>query len=517
MTQASTYFEENLKPKHQDAYWSAGKIYILNRDGYELGSEIDWLADPYNHRSWKWLFNNFKWMDTLLYHSLRKSDAAAKSAEYFFSWYNFYITQERKGEFLWKDDAVSFRAFRIAIVTRHILSSSDYSEEEKQAARNAINLHYNELIDDKKFKKNNHGLFQVRGLMTISTIHSDILDLNTARDYVEKKVNYLWGQQYGKQGIHLENSPGYHQLIIKEFDEILRSPEFKGCEFIYCKEDVEKVIDNTKYFFHPNGASTLFGDSNLSIKELARFTGDRLFNEAGYAFLAGQDETANNSYLAVRTGFPSNIHRHSDDFSFEWSERGQVILQDSGRYSYEYENPMRVFLTSSRAHNTVTVNGENYPWWGQYDKKRDFYEGAVKQYLGDSVTAEIELEKEFSSLEVNFNRRFELVRGKELKVIDRLSSKNENSYEQWFHLAEPFEYIGVNTDESLRFSVKDIIVDFYKPEGAEVVLSRGQEAPYLQGWVSYKEKHLAKRWSVGFIKNGKNVSLNTVIKLKVLD
>lgn len=502
--QASTYFEENLKPKHKDAYWEDGKLFILNREGYELGHEINWLDDPYDHRSWRWLLNNFKWMDSLLYRYLRDGDyfAAKKSAEYFFSWYDFYVADGRKGEFLWKDDAVSFRAFRIAIVTRYILGSPDYSEEKKQTARDAIKLHYDELIDDRKFKRNNHGLFQVRGLMTISTIHSDILDLDAARAYVAKKVNYLWLQQYGKQGIHLENSTAYHQIIIKEFEEISKSPEFNKCKLIFNKVEIEKVKDNSKYFFHPNGKSTLFGDSNLSIQPHPRFSGDRIFNEAGYAFFSGKQDSEENSYLAVRTGFPSNIHRHSDDFSFEWSEKGQVIFQDSGRYSYEYNNPLRIFLTSTRAHNTVTVNGLNFPWWGEF-KKKDFYGGAVKQYEGNSEEVKLVLEKDFPSLGVKFNRSLELVRGESLKITDTLRSQSENKYEQWFHLAEEFEYSGEMENGKLKFDTDKFSVIIHPPVGAEVLVVKGQEEPFVQGWVSYKEKKITPRWSFGFIKDSK--------------
>ena len=314
----STYFEKNVKPKHRDAYWEDGKVFILGREGYHLSDEINWLDDPFDHRSWRWLFNNFKWMDTLLHRYLFEGDIASmeKCVDYFSSWYSFYILGERDGEFLWKDDAVSFRAFRIAVIAKYIMDSSDATDAKKEMASEAVRLHYNELMDEKKFKRNNHGLFQVRGLMTLSVIHSDTVSVENAAAYAEKKINYLWLQQYGTQGLHLENSTGYHQLTIKEFDEIIKSPEFSDVKFVYDADDVAKAVDNTKYLYHPNGISTLFGDSNLTIKKnLPKIIGDKIFNEAGYAFLAGHDNSENNSYLAVRTGFPSNIHRHSDDFS----------------------------------------------------------------------------------------------------------------------------------------------------------------------------------------------------------
>lgn len=502
----TTYFEKNIKPKHRDAYWEDGKVFILSQDGYELAGEINWLDDPFQHRSWRWLFNNFKWMDTLLHRYLFEGDMNSidKCVEYFESWYSFYILGNKGGEFLWKDDAVSFRAFRIAVVARYILNCSEAPDVKKEMARNAVSLHYNELIDEKKFKRNNHGLFQVRGLMTLSAIHPDIVSLEDAAIYAKKKINYLWLQQYGKQGLHLENSTGYHQLTIKEFDEIIKSPEFTNVSFVYNSRDITKAVDNTKYLYHPNGVSTLFGDSNLSIKkELPKFLGDRIFNEAGYAFLAGFDNSEKNSYLALRTGFPSNIHRHSDDFTFEWSEMGQVILQDSGRYSYEYDNPYRMFFTSPRAHNTVSVNGESFPWWGHY-KKNDFYKGAISFYEGNPESAIIEVEKEFSGLEVKFCRRLKLLRGKSLIVDDSMTSDSEKTYEQWFHLSESFDYCKQELSDDLIFKSDLIKLTISPPDDVEVSLVKGQVEPFIQGWVSYKEKQVKPRWSICFKAKGKS-------------
>lgn len=514
-----TFFEKNLKKHHKDAFYRDGKIFILNRDGYDPGLNIDWLADPFNHRSWRWIFNNFKWMDGLLYDYLFKGDfeAVKRCADFLFSWYNFYILGVRNGEFLWKDDAVSFRAFRVAVVAKYILSSGlKFSENEKEMAKHAISLHYKELLDERKFKRNNHGLFQVRGLMTLSFIHSDLVSLDKARSYAEKQVNYLWPQQYGTQGFHLENSTGYHQFALKEFDEILSSPEFSGTNLFFDKLDIKKAMGNTKYFYHPNGISTLLGDSNLSTKTLPRFKGDRIFNEAGYAFLSGQDDSINNSYLAVRTGFRSHIHRHSDDFSFEWSEMGEVIIQDSGRYSYEYENPYRIFVTSTRAHNTVAINDKNFPWHGSF-KEKDFYKGAVEEYECNDNKSCLVLQRWFSDLDVVFKRSLEIEKGKHLIVTDTLTSDLGNTYIQWFHLAEPFDYIGEDAAGSLVFSSKRLLVFVNKPEEVEVMLCKGQNEPFIQGWISYKEKQKTPRWSVGFKKTKKgNVTFDTKFTVECL-
>lgn len=98
----------------------------------------------------------------------------------------------------------------------------------------------------------------------------------------------------------------------------------------------------------------------------------------------------------------------------------------------------------------MTVNGENYPWWGDF-KKKEFYQGAFAQYEGDKEQASIVLHKEFPRLGVNFNRRFSLVRGESLTVSDALKSQEKNKYEQWFHFSEEFSFVDGGESDNIIF------------------------------------------------------------------
>ncbi|BDR09828.1 heparinase II/III family protein [Comamonas thiooxydans] len=499
------FFGISLKKGGGASKWVNGTVCILKQPPYSMSLPVNWLDDPYTHRSWRWILNGFQWMDGLLadYKFQKNIKSIELCVEYFLDWINFYITQKNSGEFLWKDDAVSFRTFRISILAKYVfLEENNYSEIQRRNVMEVLRLHYLELSDPKKFKTNNHGIFQIRALMSLLALHPYIGDLDVCKKYSVEKINWLWIRQYGKQNIHLENSTGYHCHILKEFEEILLSPEFDGFEFCYDLDTVKKVKENTKYLFHPNGVGTLFGDSNYSRQTHETAIGDHLFNEAGYAVLAGNNPGEDNSYLAVRTGFPSNAHRHSDDFSFEWSESGVVILQDSGRYSYDYESDFRKFVSGTRAHNTVSVNGCNYPWWGDF-KKNDFYEDAINYYSGMNDESTLILEKYFHSLEVNFKRKIIYSKGKRLIISDNLTSKNNNSYEQWFHFSKDFEYFGTDKLGRTIFKSSKIAVAVEALQGSEVFVVKGQMAPFIQGWISYGEREISPRWSIGFKKEGR--------------
>src|SRR5690606_32730548 len=165
-----------------------------------------------------------------------------------------------------------------------------------------------------------------------------------------------------------------------------------------------------------------------------------------------------------------------------------------GRYSYDYNDPFRVFVSSTRAHNTVSVNGGNYPWWGDFNKE-DFYRGAVSYYHGDCFSAKLSVEKKFEKPDVLFSRSFSIVRGKSLEVSDRIIGVEKNVYEQWFHFSVPFEYEGEGKGGCLIFSDKRIRVSVVPPKGSISIVVNGQREPYYQGWVSFKEKEVIPRYS----------------------
>ena len=513
---SSTWFGRSLVSGSGAKLWKEESVCILNQPPYKLDIPIDWLDDPYNHRSWRWILNAFQWMDQLLARfKLNKDEKAVQTcAAYFLDWANFYIVGEREGEFLWKDDAVSFRTFRLSIIAAYIFNSDNYTQEEKKLTEDILYKHYLELSNPKKFKSNNHGIFQMRALMSLLSLHPDIGDVSESKKYVIKKLNWLWVKQYGKQNLHLENSTGYHQYIVKEFDEILDSPEFLNLNFAFNHYKIKEVKDNTRFLFHPNGTGTLFGDSNFVKQEHGIVKGDHIFNEAGYAVLAGNISSIDNSFLAIRTGFPSNAHRHSDDFSFEWSEKGKVILQDSGRFAYDYESKERVFVTSTLAHNTVSVDSSNFPWWGSFSRD-DFYQGAVTRLHTDGVkNTSLTLNNYFDSIGVNFYRKFIFSKGDFLLIDDVLSSSTEHEYVQWFHFSEDFFPIDSEFKSEVMFSCGDFKVKVENLSGGELLFFNGQKEPFYQGWISYKERHLIPRWTIGFKVLARSASIKTKFSIQ---
>lgn len=495
------FFYKNLSKNEGKKFWKDSGVVFLGCSPFPVDLPINWSADPYNYRSWQRLLHTFCWLDIYIANYKYNNDESSMylAMQYLLDWYQFSVESNNDYAFRWKDDAVSFRARRIAVITKWALNSNDNSinDDIKLKLKHLAQLHFDNLIEKSLFQKNNHGLFQMRGLTSISSLLPELNNTHQALDYAVEQINFLWRSQYGSENMHYENSPSYHLYIIREFEEILNSPEFNGSSFDFNFDDIAEVKDNIKYLMHPSGKGTLFGDSNQMVMESPIVTGDHFFDETGYVILSGDLKHPTNSYLCLRAGFASNIHRHSDDFSFEWSEYGKIIITDSGKYSYDYDDPIRKYMTSTRAHNTVSVDDSHYPWWGDF-KKDEFYSSAVKFYRKFSNISEIKVSHLFKRLSFKFERLIRFEKGKKLHINDKLESYSGiRNYIQWFHFSLDFTVAKINDTLYLAQS-DDLIVLVKAPSSSCGYLYKGSKEPFYQGWISLKEKHLEPNYALGF-------------------
>src|SRR5699024_1860508 len=107
----------------------------------------------------------------------------------------------------------------------------------------------------------------------------------------------------------------------------------------------------------PNKRYPIYGDSSDG-----RFHGDKIFKdlidkEAGRAVFHNEDLKSQLTFIA---GYGRKGHRHYDDLSFVFHDGTEVIFNDSGKYNYEKNNPIRKHLISPLAHNSLSVYRENY-------------------------------------------------------------------------------------------------------------------------------------------------------------
>ncbi len=185
--------------------------------------------------------------------------------------------------------------------------------------------------------------------------------------------------QFLADGLHYERSPAYHAQVFVDILECLyvmpEGPLRSRVEAVI-HQAAQALADTT----HPDGLTSLFNDGGLHmtyppqqcLDAYTAYTGRTVsprpvftLEEAGYYGLR-----TDTSFLLVDAGpiAPDYLpaHGHGDIFSFEWSVEGQRIIVDAGVYAYE-AGPDRAYVRSTRAHNTVTLDGEDQcEFWGAF-------------------------------------------------------------------------------------------------------------------------------------------------------
>ena len=249
----------------------------------------------------------------------------------------------------------------------------------------------------------------------------------------------------------------------------------------------------------------------------------KIFEKSGYFIArdrwpASAEDAPSCSYLAQTAAFHSRTHRHADDLSMIWYDRGSDILVDSGRYGYIgktekgsdlwnegfwYSNPYRMYCETTRAHNTVEIDGRDNPRRGVAA-----YGSAIGRWGtadGGVVFCETEV-KLFKS--IRFARVLVFVPGQWLLVFDWLHDNLDatHDYRQWFHLGpeltleseEGAGFISMLPRASQPLRIVSLLGDVAVSEPCI-----GQKQPQLQGFYSPSERTALPNWAFAYEQTGK--------------
>lgn len=227
-------------------------------------------------------------------------------------------------------------------------------------------------------------------------------------------------EQILPDGMHFERSPMYHlrmtavvRLLATHGDEPTRAlaarylPAMLDALRVLCHPDGQiallndsafgivhepSVLLENQSFESESGSSVSFDEQGLgSVHEASLLRENRPFDGVHHASarlapdapMSARDKVwalrdagyygASNksgSYVICDAGLigPDYLpgHAHGDTFSFELSLRGQRIVVDSGVCDY-LDSPMRRYVRSTRAHNTVEIEGvDQSVFWGAF-------------------------------------------------------------------------------------------------------------------------------------------------------
>lgn len=434
-------------------------------------------------------------------------------------WQSYHQKAENSHKFQWYDMSTGLRAIKIGTVLEWLIDSGAKEESWLPLIKMA-DEHLRYLSDPEYLGKGNHLLFQMNGIVSLCKQFPELKRCQQALPYAEEHFKQEFLQTFFSDGMHSEHSPEYHVYMLEQ----LQALDATGWYDQIAGNVLTDAAANTVFLFHPNKEVALIGDtSELS---MSRFNlhpnveyvlsgglrgeipekSSASFAESGYAILRSdwrEKPLSEHSYLIMQAGHHSNIHKHSDDLSFSWSELGGQILIDSGKYSYR-EDEYTPYFKSVSAHNTVQIDEEML----QIDNRSPYGSGIKAVVASNELKAGvIDASVKYIRTDTQHERKLFLQEKQWLAIVDDLnSSDTARRFTQWFHLTPSAELVSQQSGSFVFYlpvQNKYLHIVEITSEASESTLIKGQDKPYVQGWMSRKYDEKIPNFAVSFNKHGK--------------
>jgi hypothetical protein len=345
-----------------------GKLALPPHPTWILPGDIDWTADPFGQKNWRFQLHCLKWLDPLRRVAMTEHENAARAQamwnDVVASWIEYNL--HGNDPFAWMDMADGVRAIAL------VLGAPIASEKLKPEIDEALRVHVQRLSDPSRRAIGNHAMHQLSGLFVISRY----LELPDVQEYAVSELESLFHHEYDEQGTNAEASLSYHDLNYHWWNEVISRLETEGVSANHLRSTLELSRKSIVHFVRPDGYLEMIGDTAESKTVSADESPENLYVrsqgtegmppedtqltlDAGYAVgRSGWGTTSrsfeNETFYTLRFGNNNAVHGHDDQGSITVFANGVPWIVDPGMYAYQ-SHPFRRFFLSRDAHNTIVA------------------------------------------------------------------------------------------------------------------------------------------------------------------
>ena len=359
---------------------------------YPMFKPFDWLADPYNDPNWCFQLQTLRYL--MIYQSAYREtgneDYLLSLIDWFGDWWS--SAKSSPGSYTWHDMATGIRSEKIHQLAQEIKAS----EIKKPVWFDEMIQAHVRVLRKKGFIRlnHNHGLYAVHGLRCLAEHLGPGMKKNVL-SYAYSCFEKIIKNQFDENYVHKEHSPHYHHLVLRSLKDYRKMGLYDSLnvldEYI---EGAEKVAPN---LYLPDGREIPFGDTDNNELIVSENTPlceiESLWCASGYAVYKKEQ-----SYLCMTNSFNSQVHKHWDNLSFIYGEKGRDILVDPGKYKYSSDS-IRQSVLSSCCHNTVTL--EKHGWSGRCLQKNSLFIEAERCLSGVVFNAGMVLDLKKTSIRIS--------------------------------------------------------------------------------------------------------------------
>lgn len=444
------------------------------------------------------------------YMQTKNSEYNEKGMQIISLWYKYNKRfHKKRTQFSWNDHSTALRVIALLYFLDNQPNINIYKSRETNSILN-VSMKY--LLNPNNYSfKGNHGIFQDIALLHLI---SHIKDENARIKLKQIPITRFEVQietAFSEEGIHLENSPHYHLVVvnlIETFLSLLSENDLNQSTI----QIFEKAKKNREIFILQNKTLPEIGDTdkNIIYPDIKSINSSFISPQSGYYM----KKKIPKIYFIARTQSPLQNHRHNDASSFILYLNNEKIISETGFLDYSQSDNRKV-TKSKYAHNILFADNEDSSsnsigYFSKYisntsniylsldvkgitNYKRDFYFNDETNvfiisdhvYSDDPVTQIFHLPNSLSSIEkansfiklttVNDQNYFISCYDNELNLI-RGGDKGILSYQ-----AEPYDKLYPSysviqkskNKKALTIAIsKDFPVEFVNVTGTEIAYTR---------------------------------------------
>jgi len=469
----------------------AGKFQLrANGDIWNFSLPINWAVDPFNDLNWRYELNKLVMIDPYLakFEKDRDSNAFRAAVTIILDWQDFHQIKQQTSSVSWLDMVSGQRAARLAyVIGKAELQPDLLNKEQMQRLISLSDFHVKRMQGPGFMPDDNHGIFDALGLTALCQTLNELAACPEAEAKARRRMREIFFLQFAEDGGHKEHSPLYHFFAVYAFNQVFASGLFDDDEQISKRRKLAAGLQ--PWFLDATGRSPAIGDSERNIAYVGAglscetgvqsCTKTRLLDKSGYGIVktVSADKKHQGS-LIMTCSFHSYIHKHLDELSFEWAENGNLILVDSGKYAYD-QNPMRTYMLSRPAHNTVAFKNEKFLL-----TKTKFPGNCMVSLDAEQYPIKLQGEYQVPNTKIQHNRIIEYTPANQLRVKDNFTGNDGGSPVAFWHFAPDFTLTKQDAFTVIASGKLQTVSAKLMTKNCRIEIQSGQKLPTYQGWVA---------------------------------
>ncbi len=508
----------------------------LERYGYtKVSDPMSWTEDPLGDRYWRFLFYGFRPVQHLFFafDQTNEKKYLKKAEEITLS----FIDHGTDKPHAWDDfHAVSFRTMYLIKTWWMLRENNLLTYEVNEKILKTLEAHGDFLADPNHYDKGyNHGLNEAAALYLVAVNFPDFSQAPKWLELSKNRLNDSLITVVDTDGVLIENSPYYHFYTLEKYWELYNFAQKQNFPISdIFNERLQEMISYATYILQPNKEIPLLG---ASLKRKISYSGiykdiSQSFPELKYVLTNGKEgnkptklnitypesgevimrsgwgvgeEFENQTQAIFDFGPYRTLHSDFDALSFSLYANGINLMPDAGLYAYE-ESDYKNYFHGTASHNTVVVDDLDQTKGTAV--RGDFLE--TKDYVSQS--AEHELYKGVSHM-----RSGTLIGKRYLLILDKLTSNEEHTYKQLFHLFPGARITTSGTSVKVFASSKDgeeEVMNIFQmaPDNISLDTIIGQTSP-PRGWCAEEYAKAIPCYSLEYIQKFQNVTYATLIEI----